>query len=514
MKLSILSNINIEPLKNQLQKIGLLDVYVGEYNQWQSELLNPDSGLYAFSPDFVFVYLNLEELQSEISDLFDCINIFSEKNKKTSFIISNVAGPPYSVLTYAEDSSSRERELNDALSVFASENVSVFILDFNRLIRFYGYKNLFDDKFWYLGRIKLSNQGFIVLAQELKNAISCLQGKSKKMLVVDLDNTLWGGILGEEGWQNIRLSQEGEERIFVDFQRKLKELRQTGVLLAICSKNNESDVREVFEKNKQMKLSWDDFILHRVNWETKPDNIIQIAGALNLGLDSIVFLDDNPVEREFVKQSLPDVIVPDFPEDISILNRWFVSDVVYPFFGKSRLTEEDREKTEQYKRNIDREKIKQLISYDEFIEQLDIRLTVFSPSTEQAFRIAQLTQKTNRFNLSGKRFDEAEINAMLENSDYKIFACEYEDKFGNEGIIGCAVIQIKKEKALIDSFYLSCRVLGRKVEFSFLNHILYELKKSGIESVDAEYIETGRNVSAKDFYEKGGFSSGKILLWN
>jgi len=314
-KLAVLSNINLDPLKNFLQKNNSLELYFSGYNRWQSDLLDTTSALYAFSPDYIFLYLNAEEFKGEWSEILPSITTYSQNVKNTNFIISNFHLPPYSVATYSEKNE-KINQLNTGLNDFALENNYLFVFDFNRLIFWHGYQNLFDDKYWYLGRIKLSNQGFNVLADEIRHVLTCLQGKTKKVLLLDLDNTLWGGVLGEEGWNNVQLSEEGTGRIFVDFQRKIKQLKEMGVLLVSCSKNNEADVREMLEKHPDMQLHWDDFILHKINWERKSDNIIEIAESLQLGLDSMVFIDDSRQERELVKQMLPQVEVPDFPQDI------------------------------------------------------------------------------------------------------------------------------------------------------------------------------------------------------
>lgn len=505
-KLAVLSNVNLDPLRDHLQQIASLELYFAGYNQWQNELLHAESGLHTFHPNHIFICLDAEELRADITDVLTSIEVYAEKNRTASIILSNFSYPPYSVFTYSGRNENAESDLNTALHSFASKNENVFIFDFNRLIRLHGYRTLFDDKFWYLGRIKHSRQGFLVLAQELKNVLSCLWGQTKKVLILDVDNTLWGGVVGEEGWQHIQLSQEGIGRVFLDFQRNIKQLQQTGVLLAICSKNNEKDVREVFEKNRNMQLQWDDFICHEIHWNHKSDSIIQIAEAMDLGLGSMVFVDDSQVERELVRQSLPEVTVVDFPTDLSVLNRWFVTDVVYPFFGRRKMTREDTEKTQQYRRNIDRKKIRNRLDYDSFIQQLNIVLTIFHPSTDLAFRIAQLTQKTNQFNLTGKRYSEAEIKALTGMADIRLFACEYEDRFGQEGITGCAIVEVAGKNAVIDTFLVSCRVLGRKVESAFLNHIINELGKEGIRTVEAWYTATPRNGIARDFYLKAGFA--------
>jgi FkbH-like protein len=344
-----------------------------------------------------------------------------------------------------------------------------------------------------------------VLANEIQNVLVCLQGKTKKVLILDLDNTLWGGVLGEEGWENVHLSEEGVGKIFVDFQKKIKQLKEMGVLLVSCSKNNETDVREMFEKHPDMQLNWDDFILHKINWERKSENIAKFAESLQLGLDSMVFIDDSQQERELIKQTFPQVEVPEFPQDIALLNQWFVLDVVYPFFPKKQLTEEDKEKTTQYKRNISRSEIQKTLSFDEYLQSLNIHLTIAEPANSQLSRVTQLTQKTNQFNLTGKRYTDGEIAAIYSNKQYRIYVCEYEDKFGKEGIVGCAILHIENEKATVDTFLLSCRVLGRNVENDFLKHILLEIKQKGIKRVEGIYHATEKNIAAQDFYKKNGF---------
>lgn len=504
-KIALLSNINIDPLKNHLQKNNdLYSVYLAGYNQWQSDLLNPTSGLYAFQPDYVFVYFNAEELKAEITELFSCIDVFCQQKPDTQFIVSNLAHPPFSIHTYLNNREDIDFKTNTQLREYVAIKENIFIFDFNRLITLHGYNSLFDDKFWYLGRIKFSNLGFKVLANELNNILDCVQGKTKKVLILDLDNTLWGGIAGEDGWQNLQLSEEGLGKIYTDFQKNIKQLSQDGVLLALCSKNDENDIREVFEKNKNMHLCWNDFIVHKINWHQKTENIIEIAAALNLGLDAMVFIDDNPVERELATQNIPELIVPEFPKDISILNRWFISEVVYTNFSKRNVTAEDLDKANQYKRNAERDSVKLSQNYDDFIRNLNIKLSIKNVDSNSYQRIAQLTQKTNQFNLNVKRYTDIEIKRLMDNPDFMIYSCDYEDRFGKEGIIGCAIMQIDNQTAILDSFMLSCRVLGRKVEFSLLDFIISKLNNN-IKYVKANYSETSRNTMVKDFINDFGF---------
>jgi len=504
IKLAVLSNVNMDPLKNCFQKNSSFELYFCGYNRWQSDLLDTNSALYQFSPDYIFIYLNIEEYQGDVNALLSCITTYSQNKKNTHFIVSNFSAPPFSVATYTEKND-RIDQFNTTLNDFAHRNNHLFLFDFNRLIHWHGYKNLFDEKYWYLGRIKLSNLGFNVLANEIQNVLHCLQGKTKKVLILDLDNTLWGGVLGEEGRAHVQLSEEGEGRIFVDFQKKIKQLKELGVLLVSCSKNNLHDVKEMFENHPNMQLRWDDFILHKIDWKNKSDNIAEIAETLQLGLDAMVFIDDSRQERELIKQTLPQVEVPDFPQDIAQLNTWFMIEVVYPFFSKKQLTTEDKEKTTQYQRNINRQEIQKTMRYEDYLSSLQIKLTIYEPENMQLSRVAQLTQKTNQFNLTGKRYTDAEISDLASNQQYSIFVCEYEDKFGKEGIIGCAILQMKENKAIMDSFLLSCRVLGRNVENDFLKHILFEIKQKGIKKVEGLYNATTKNIAAQDFYKKNGF---------
>lgn len=256
-----------------------------------------------------------------------------------------------------------------------------------------------------------------------------------------------------------------------------------------------------------MFLQWNDFVVHKVNWNQKTENILEIASILNIGLDSIVFIDDNPVEREMVQQNIPEITVPEFPKDVTLLNRWFINDVVYPHFSKKSITQEDLDKSNQYKRNIERDNSIKHLNYDDFIQQLNIKLTLNVADENSFKRIAQLTQKTNQFNLSTKRYTEVEIKSAAQNTDNEIYTCEYEDRFGKEGLIGCAILKIKDNTIKIDSFMLSCRVLGRRVENSFLECIIEKLEAKNIKKIEAIYIETTRNNLVKSFLYDYGFTT-------
>jgi len=265
-------------------------------------------------------------------------------------------------------------------------------------------------------------------------------------------------------------------------------------------------VKELFASHPEMLLRWNDFAAHRVNWLPKHENLQSIAQELNLGLDSVVFIDDSAAERELVRQSLPEVVVPEFPGDISRLHRWMLEEVIYPYFARTSLTAEDTEKTEQYQRNAARERERDnTISYDQFISSLHIEISVDEATESSLARIAQLTQKTNQFNMTTKRYTEAEINELYRQPDWKFYTCRYRDKFGDEGVVGTFLVHLRQQEAIIDNFLVSCRALGRKAEYRMLDELTAKLGKLGITTIRSHYCKSERNSPASGVYKNHGF---------
>lgn len=507
--IALLSNVTIDPLKNTLLQSGFGEVYTAGYNQWHSELLSPNSEIHKHPFDYIFIYLHPDEWPGELipDDIIGCIRSYLQQQAHGIVILCDLSGKPLDSNTFFSRRDEKKAYANKELQAFAQSEKRVRILPFSHMITHYGYKNLFDSKYWYLGRIKLSFEGFRLMALQLSQLIHALEGKNKKVLVLDLDNTLWGGIVGEEGWQNITLANEGKGLIYKDFQRQIAALMETGVVLTLCSKNNEADVRDVFANHPDMVLKWNHFVSTRVNWLSKDENIHSIAGELNLGPDSFVFIDDNVRERELVRSSIQGIIVPDFPADTTQLADWFVTEVAYPYFARTELTQEDRDKNLQYQRNAQREQAKQQISFDDYISQLNIEIKVSEATEDELTRIAQLTQKTNQFNLSLKRYTGSEIDQMYRSKNWKLYTSRYSDKFGDEGIVGAILIETDGRTANIDNFLLSCRALGRRAEFTILKQLIIELKNEGISTITAGFTPGERNMPASEFYSDFGFST-------
>ena len=328
----------------------------------------------------------------------------------------------------------------------------------------------------------------------------------KKCLVLDCDNTLWGGIVGEDELFGIKLGDTYPGRSFQDFQRAILNAKRHGVILAIVSKNNESDVFEVFEKHEGMILSLDDISAYRINWLDKASNIKSIAEELNIGLDSFVFIDDNPAEREIVKRLLPEVEVPEFPAKPFRLLEFF-KEFYTSYFSVYGLTDEDRNKTLQYKSNSQRKssesKFADVIDY---YRSLEMRLNFSSDSSGRLARLAQMTQKTNQFNLTTIRRSEEDLVKLSSNKNYRIYWMSVSDKFGDSGITLMSILEVNNNEAIIDSFLVSCRVLGRGIENVFLKMIVNDLlENDNVLEIHARYVQSKRNQQTKEFYSLNNF---------
>jgi FkbH-like protein len=332
----------------------------------------------------------------------------------------------------------------------------------------------------------------------------------KKCLVLDCDNTLWGGIVGEDGTQGIKLGQDYPGICFSVFQKHLEMLSRKGVILAVCSKNNLIDVQDVWENNPNQIITDKVLSAYRINWQDKATNLKSLAEELNIGLDSFVFVDDNPVERGLIKELLPEVEVPDFPEKPYDLIDFFW-EIYHRHFSIYELSSEDLLKTQQYKEIFFRNESKKAYDdLDNYLRSLDIEIDIIQANENNIMRIAQMTQKTNQFNLTTKRYTEIDIRKLLSEGS-KIFCANVKDKFGDNGITIACIIKELDESFLLDSYLLSCRILGRDIEKITLIKIIDEVLKDSLKVVKATFIPTKKNSLAADFLDNVGF---KILNVN
>jgi FkbH-like protein len=393
---------------------------------------------------------------------------------------------------------------NTALYDLASRRDNVKIIDFARFLDDYKIDEWIDWRYYFISQMGLNPRFSASFEEWFATQIRAIEMNRKKCLVLDLDNTLWGGVLGEDGISGIALGGDYPGKVFLLFQQQILELSRQGVILAACSKNNIEDVRQVWTEHPDMLLKEEHFAALRINWNNKADNIREIAQELNIGLDSCVFFDDSPSERELVKRFLPEVVVPDFPAQPYMLPVFFKK-TVEQYFTVYTLTDEDKAKTEQYKANEQRSKAQRsFTNVEEYLHWLEIELTIADVNDLTLARAAQMTQKTNQFNLTTRRYTVADLRCKLDVGS-RIFTLSVRDRFGDSGITGLCIIDFTGETADLNSLLLSCRILGKQIEEAFLSFILNILKQQGVKTVQAQYIPTAKNMQVKDFYAKNGF---------
>ncbi len=533
IKIGILSSYTINGLAETLQvKCAENDVncryYVGGYNQYFQEIISKDSELYKFAPDIVFLLLdtrslfgnvfydsyslNIEERKLFVKEKFEeienLVNHFS-KNSNSKLIISNFTIPSYS--SFGINETKQEYgfhemilSLNSKLNLLFKEKNNVYIFDFNSFSSKYGQKNIFNYKHFLFGDIQIDFDYIPYLAHELQSYINAFLGITKKCIVLDLDNTLWGGIIGEDGFEKIQLGPQPPGNAYYEFQKFLKALKQRGIILAINSKNNLEDALKVIREHPYMILKEEDFSCLKINWQDKVKNLKEISKELNIGLDSIVFFDDDKINCKYVNVSLSQVKVVNLSGDPS-----FFSEILQNMndFDSLKITNEDLKRTQMYSEQIKRDELKDSnISLNDFLKSLDMNITIKKSDTFLTPRISQLTLKTNQFNLTTKRYQEEDIHRLTNDPNFLVGCAQVQDKFGDSGITGVFIINKQNsDEWYLDSFLLSCRIMGREIEKSLIGYLIDEAKKNNVKKIIAEYIPTQKNKPSENFLSECGF---------
>lgn len=405
--------------------------------------------------------------------------------------------------------------INSRLAEIAREHAQIVLIDANRALAGLPARAWVDPKLWYYGRLPFSLTATRHLASAYAAAYRALKKGTAKVLALDLDNTLWGGIYGEDGVAKLLCDDEFPGNAFKAFQRECLRLKSQGFLLALLSKNN-PDAISAFSTHKGMLLKEDDFVATRINWEPKPLNIRSIAEELNLGLDSFVFIDDSPHEREAMRRMCPEPLVPELPDDPALRPQWLRAlAATWP----TRLTEEDTRRSDMYLAEKRRSSLRDTaLSFDDYLRGLDQTLIVRHADAQAISRVAQMHLRTNQFNLTTERYDEAAIKGMVDDPDRCIVLHgQATDKFGDHGIVICATARIDGDRAQMQSLLMSCRVVGRAIESAFLATLLRHLNERGVRSVRGAFIPTKKNALVRDFYRNAGFSplapDGETEYW-
>lgn len=394
-------------------------------------------------------------------------------------------------------------KINERLLAFRDAHPWFHVVDQLGVVLRYGVEALHDPRFEATAQVYYSPSGTRLLGTLWLRALRTLERPQKKVCVVDLDNTLWDGILGEDGPDGLQMGDSGRGLAHRRFQRALRELRGSGILLAICSKNNYDEAMELLRTHPDCLLRPADFAHIEIGWGLKSEAIARTAQALGLGLDSFVFIDDSPVERAEVARALPSVDLFEFPNDptrlVGVLSE-------YPGFDVLRLTDEDRRRADSYLQEAQRTAGKaSATSSEDFYRSLELRLGIFSARVEQAGRLHQLLLKTNQFNLTAQRLGAEEFRSLLANPDYLIVGLRVSDRFGDSGITGLAIVDKRRPQVwTVQNFLLSCRVIGRTVEYAFLAWIIDVACKAGAARVEFRYLSTARNEVAHNFLQASG----------
>jgi len=379
-----------------------------------------------------------------------------------------------------------------------------FNIDIDKEFSYWGYSNVFEKRNWYFARCRLSSLGIKIISDTIKKILDRYLNPTKKVLVLDCDNTLWGGVIGEDEKHGIKLGEDGMGTAFQDFQRAAKFLQKNGTILTLSSKNNAEDVWDVFKNHSGMILKKKDIVSSRINWKEKYLNLISMSEELDLNLDSFVFWDDNPMERAKIKKNLPEVEVIDVPKDIS---NW--SELLYTsdFFTKFVFTIEDSKKTQQYRSRAKfRKKLNNVNNEIEYLKSINLSPKLIKIDNYNISRAEQLCEKTNQFNLRCIRHKEKSINNLTKNKNNIIFLVSLKDIYGDHGIIGFVLIKKLDNKVVfLDSFIMSCRILGRHLESWMLNQSINLCKKKGFKKLISEYVPSKKNQMVKDFFINNDF---------
>ncbi len=535
LRVAILSSFNVEflppLLAEALDRTGLRpsEVRLGEFGLISQEALNPSSSALQSHPDAVVVIPAVEDLLSGLYDRSSPIvqerteslidDRIHELETALRAVLDRLPSAMVYVVAFGTDRAPIEHVLDPAsvrrgqwaLERFLSRvrnlgalSPRIAVIDWDWHTRAEGVRRHFDERLWYLARMRLNPLGFATLSELIASHMGSHGLGTRKAIAVDLDNTLWGGVIGEDGLQGIVCGDEGVGLAFQDFQRELLALRETGVILAICSKNNPADAHEAFDRHPGMVLRREHFATERINWEDKATNIVGIADELDLGLDSFVMLDDNPIEREYVRHALPAVAVPELPQD-PVRRPALLRNL--PLFRRLALTEADSERPSSYTAHVARKRARTVsLSLEDYIESLEQKIAIEPVDEASLGRAAQLCQRTNQFNLTGKRYTIADLVKLLTDADAELHTVSVSDRFGNSGITGLIILRSLDSQTLeLDTFLLSCRVLGRGVEAALLAFAAGCARARGARFLDGRYVPSAKNAQVADFYSRFGF---------
>lgn len=502
-----------------------IDLFEAEYNQVERQFMDQTSELYEFDADIIVVFQSTHKL-GEHHSMLSVEKQLTLADDRIGFVASICENPALSNKkiiyfnypeiedtvfgSYANKVSSslsyQVRKLNYELMNLSQQYPNLFICDIAGLQNKLGRDVMFATNVYVSTEMILSVDALPYVASRVMDIVCAIKGQFKKCLILDLDNTIWGGVIGDDGLEGIQLGHGlGIGKAFTEFQMWVKKLKQRGIIICVASKNNEDTAKEPFEKHPDMVLKLDDIAVFQANWETKVDNIRTIQNILNIGFDSMVFLDDNPFERNMVRENIPGITVPELPQDPGDYLEYLYS---LNLFETASYSNADKDRTKQYQVEAKRVSLSKTFTNEaDFLKSLNMVSTVSGFTKFNTPRVAQLSQRSNQFNLRTIRYTEADITGMAENPDVIDLSFTLEDKFGDNGLI--AVIIMKKQDAetlLVDTWFMSCRVLKRGMENFTLNTMVGRAKVAGYKRIIGEYLPTPKNKMVENHYLGLGFT--------
>jgi FkbH-like protein len=522
-KIGVLSNVTVNSFKEVIEyscRLNQIEPCV-EFGNFDN--IVQDSAIFK-RKDLVIIFYDMLNVVDQVSDFFEDIDdekydglrsklfseidfIFENLNSTASVIFNTFSSAYYQTNVQVSRIETFVKELNAYLEQKKASNVAIVNID--KIFTNIGIWQSIDYRFYHSSKAPYTFAFLKKYVSAIENIVLRNNGKLKKAIIFDCDNTLWKGVIGEDGLDNIDMSPDSKSGTFYHMVQQIAVyLSKRGVIVGICSKNNEKDVLDVFKNHKDMVLKEAHIVIKKINWEDKASNLIAIGNELNIGLNSLVFVDDSNFEINLIKENVPEIHTIQVPANIAEYPELILKNV-FTYFNL-RLNSDDAKKTEIYKQQFIREKSKETFSsIDDYLASLEIEITVLKNDLSQVPRIAQLTQKTNQFNLTTYRYTERQIQQFMEEENYDVYSMFVKDKFGHNGLTGVCITrqdQNNLSNRIIHSLLMSCRIIGRNIEFVYVSHIISDLICRGYQTVSAEFIPTSKNGQVENFYEAIGFT--------
>ncbi|MCA9737460.1 MAG: HAD-IIIC family phosphatase [Gemmatimonadota bacterium] len=542
---TVLRNVVTEPIEPYLQWLGAeaglrVDVSFGEFDNIVQEAVGGAPHLLGADTGCVLVHLRLEGISPALASGFTGLGseeVAAERGRIEDQVRAVLAGirrqtralilwhgfetplhPAYGIVDahQAEGQVATVARLNLAVRDALAEHANAYFVDLDLCRGRIGGKAFYDARYWHIGRAPYTREALKEIALEDMKYVRALRGRNKKCLVLDCDNTLWGGIIGEDGLAGIKLGSVHPGSPYQEFQREIVSLARRGIIVALCSKNNEEDVWEVFDRHPDMVLRRDDVAAWRINWQDKASNLRELAAELNIGLDHMVFVDDSEFEVNLVREMVPDVEVLHLPVAEAVHKRDRLA--ACGLFDTLTVADEDRQRNAMYRAEAGRRRLQsEITDLSAYLASLEMEVEVRFADALSTPRVAQLTQKTNQFNLTTIRYSEADIQAAQSGPDADVLSLRLRDRFGDTGLVGVALLRYEGDRARLDSLLMSCRVLGRNVEDLFLEQCLALARVRGASEVVGEYRPTPKNRMVARFFPERDFQpeerDGEVERW-